>query len=161
MVWKVATTLRRALAGVVETGTAVRARDVFFGPDGSSLPIGGKTGTGDNRFESFGRGRQLIEARPVDRTATFVFFLGDRLYGTVTAFVSGAQAASYHFSSSLAVLLLTALAPELQALIERSTDASVAQPQLVMLTGENQVSRSGSSCQAITSRIRLKGGRDP
>ena len=136
---EVATTLRRALAGVVETGTAVRARGVFFGPDGNSLPIGGKTGTGDNRFESFGRGRRLIEARPVDRTATFVFFLGDRLYGTVTAFVSGAQAASYHFSSSLAVLLLTALAPELQALIERSTDPSVAQPQLVMLTGENHV----------------------
>ena len=134
---EVAATLRHALAGVVDTGTAVRARGVFFGPDGRSLPIGGKTGTGDNRFESFGPGRQLIEARPVDRTATFVFFLGDRLYGTVTAFVSGAQAASYHFTSSLAVLLLTALAPELQALIEKSTDGSVAQPQLVTLTGEN------------------------
>jgi hypothetical protein len=30
-------------------------------------------------------------------------------------------------------LLLTTLAPELHALIERSTDASVAQPQLVSL----------------------------
>ena len=119
---EVAATLRRALAGVVDTGTAIRARGVFFGPDGRPLPIGGKTGTGDNRFESFRPGHQLIEARVVDRTATFVFFLGDRLYGTITAFVPGAQAANYHFTSSLAVLLLTALAPELQALIDRSTE---------------------------------------
>jgi membrane peptidoglycan carboxypeptidase len=134
---EVAATLRRALAGVVDTGTAVRARGVFFGPDGRPLPIGGKTGTGDNRFESFGPRHQLVEARVVDRTATFVFFLGDRLYGTVTAFVPGAHAANYHFTSSLAVLLLTALAPELQALIERAPDPSVAQPQPVTLTGEN------------------------
>jgi membrane peptidoglycan carboxypeptidase len=131
---EVAATLRRALVGVVDTGTAVRARGVFFGPDGRPLSIGGKTGTGDNRFESSGPGHQLIEDRAVDRTATFVFFLGDRLYGTVTAFVPGAQAANYHFTSSLAVSLLKALAPELQALIEKkSTDKSVAQPQLVNL----------------------------
>ena len=130
---EVAATLRRALAGVVDTGTAVRARGVFLAPDGKPLLIGGKTGTGDNRFESFGAGHQLIDERPVDRTATFVFFLGDRLYGTVTAFVPGAQAAGYHFTSSLAVLLLTKLAPELQALIERSKDATLTQPQLVTL----------------------------
>jgi hypothetical protein len=142
---EVAATLRRALAGVVDTGTAIRARGVFFGPDGKPLPIGGKTGTGDNRFETFGAGHQLIDARLVDRTATFVFFLGDRLYGTVTAFVPGAQAASYHFTSSLAVLLLTKLAPELQALIERSTDAAVTQPQLVTLTDEPALRRQRSS----------------
>ena len=130
---EVAATLRHALTGVVETGTAVRARGVFFGADGAPLPIGGKTGTGDNRFDSYGAAHQLIDTRPVDRTATFVFFLGDRLYGTVTAFVPGSQAASYHFTSSLAVLLLTTLAPELQALIERSTDAPLTQPQLVTL----------------------------
>jgi membrane peptidoglycan carboxypeptidase len=130
---EVATTLRRALTGVVDTGTAVRARGVFFGADGTPLPIGGKTGTGDNRFDSYGAGHQLIDTRPVDRTATFVFFLGDRLYGTVTALVPGSQAASYHFTSSLAVLLLTTLAPELQALISRSTDAPLAQPQLATL----------------------------
>ena len=129
---EVATTLRRALTGVVDTGTAVRARGVFFGMDGRPLPIGGKTGTGDNRFDSYGAGHQLIDTRSVDRTATFVFFLGDRLYGTVTAFVPGSQAASYHFTSSLAVLLLTTLAPELQALIQRSTEP-LTQPQLVAL----------------------------
>jgi len=130
---EVAATLRRALAGVVDTGTAVRTRGVFFGPNGRPLSIGGKTGTGDNRFEASGPGHQIVEDRMVDRTATFVFFLGDRLYGTVTAFVPGAQAANYHFTSSLAVALLKALAPDLQALIEKSTDKSVAPPQLVTL----------------------------
>jgi membrane peptidoglycan carboxypeptidase len=134
---EVAATLRRALTGVVDTGTAVRARGIFFGPDGKSLPIGGKTGTGDNRFESFGPGHQLIESRLVDRTATFVFFLGDHLYGTITAFVPGEQAEAFSFTSSLAVMLLKTLAPELRALIDKSTDASKAQPQLATLAGDN------------------------
>ena len=77
---EVAATLRRALTGVVDTGTAVRAPASSLGPDGKSLPIGGKTGTGDNRFESFGPGHQLIESRLVDRTATFVFFLRPPLW---------------------------------------------------------------------------------
>jgi membrane peptidoglycan carboxypeptidase len=119
---EVAATLRAALAGVVADGTAIRVRGVYAGADGRPLAIGGKTGTGDNRFESFGPGHQLIESRPVDRTATFVFFLGDRLYGTVTAFVSGEQAGSYHFTSALAVSLLKALAPQIQPLLAAPSD---------------------------------------
>lgn len=129
----VAATLRRALAGVVDSGTGARVRGVYVRSDGTPLPIGGKTGTGDNRFESFGPGHQLIDARPVDRTATFVFFLGDRLYGTVTAFVSGPQADRYHFTSALAVSLLKALAPELQPLLDASVDRSAPKPGLVAL----------------------------
>jgi len=130
---EVAATLRRALAGVVDTGTATRVRGVYRGSDGSVLAIGGKTGTGDNRFESFGPGHELIADHPVDRTATFVFFLGDRLYGTVTAYVSGPQADRYHFTSALAVSLLRALAPELQPLLEASANRSASQSRLVAL----------------------------
>jgi len=134
---QVAATLRRALAGVVASGTAGRVRGVYVGSDGKPLPIGGKTGTGDNRFESFGPGHQLIEARPVDRTATFVFFLGDRLYGTVTAFVSGPQADRYHFTSALAVSLLRALAPELQPLVEAPPNESAAKPRIIALNRDD------------------------
>jgi membrane peptidoglycan carboxypeptidase len=126
---EVAATLRNALAGVVANGTATRVRGVYLASDGSALPIGGKTGTGDNRFESFGPGHQLIEARPVDRTATFVFFVGDRLYGSVTAYVSGEQAGSYHFTSALAVSLLKALAPQIRPLQE----APAVKPDAVAL----------------------------
>ena len=115
---EVASTIRGALMGVVAQGTAVRVRDVYAGADGVALPIGGKTGTGDNRFDTFGASRALIKSRAVDRTATFVFFLGERFYGTVTAYVAGAEADEYHFTSALAVSLLKALAPELQPLID-------------------------------------------
>jgi len=118
---EVAATLRRALADVVRNGTASRVRGAFSRADGAALSIGGKTGTGDNRFESFGADHRLIESRPVDRTATFVFYLGDQLYGIVTAYVSGPQAGKYHFTSALAVTLLKALAPELRPLIAPTT----------------------------------------
>jgi len=119
---EVAATLRRALMGVVQEGTGTRAKGVFHGPDGSVLAIGGKTGTGDNRFETFATGGKLIDSRVVDRTATFVFFIGERLFGTITAYVPGADAAAYHFTSALAAQLLKALAPQLQTLIDRPGD---------------------------------------
>ena len=58
-----------------------------------------------------------LQSRVVDRTATFVFFLGDRFFGTITAYVPGAVAANYHFTSALVVQLLKALAPQLQPLL--------------------------------------------
>jgi membrane peptidoglycan carboxypeptidase len=127
---EVAATLRHALAGVVDQGTGSRVRGTYVAVDGKPVPIGGKTGTGDNRFESFGPRHRLIESRPVDRTATFVFFLGDRLYGTITAYVSGPEAGDYHFTSALAVSLLKALAPEVQPLLEPTVDRSKTQAQV-------------------------------
>ena len=127
---QVAATLKRALEGVVAAGTASRVRGIYVGSNGEPFAIGGKTGTGDNRFESFGPGHRLIESRPVDRTATFVFFLSDRLYGAVTAYVSGAEAGRYRFTSALAVSLLKALAPELQPLLEPASKGSTLHPVL-------------------------------
>jgi membrane peptidoglycan carboxypeptidase len=115
---EVAETLWRALTSVVESGTGARLRGVYTQPDGRPLLVGGKTGTGDNRFETFGPGHQLLQARVVDRTATFVFFLGDQFYGTITAYVPGKDAADYNFTSALPVSLLKALEPELLPLVE-------------------------------------------
>jgi hypothetical protein len=81
------------------------------------MTLGGKTGTGDNRIDTFARGGGLISSRPVDRTATFVFFLGDRWYGTVTAYVVGPEADHYDFTSALAVQVLKVLEPTLRPLI--------------------------------------------
>ena len=114
---EVAATARRALMGVVANGTGNRVRNVFYTTDGTPLAIGGKTGTGDNRFDKFGPGGTIIESRPVDRTATFVFFLGDKFYGTITAYVRGKESGDYHFTSALAVQLLKSLAPDLQPLL--------------------------------------------
>jgi hypothetical protein len=79
--------------------------------------VGGKTGTSDNKYEHFGAGAHLISAESKDRTATFVFFLGERFYGTVTAFVRGPSSGNYHFTSALSVQLLKALAPQLASLL--------------------------------------------
>jgi membrane peptidoglycan carboxypeptidase len=115
---EVAQTVRRALMGVVANGTARRLNGAYTAPDGSPLAVGGKTGTGDNRFDRFARGGGLISSRVVDRTATFVFFLGDRFFGTVTAYVPGPEAARFHFTSALAVQLLKVIEPELKPLID-------------------------------------------
>ena len=123
---EVASTVRRALTNVVAEGTGVRFRGAYHDPKGSPLVVGGKTGTGDNRFDSYRNGRQLSSSRVVDRTATFVFFLGDRYYGTVTAYVSGAAAAKYKFTSALAVQLLKSMAPQLQPLIDKAPAPSIA-----------------------------------
>jgi membrane peptidoglycan carboxypeptidase len=114
---QVSRTVRRALLGVVEEGTAERLNGGYRMADGSVLAVGGKTGTGDNRFDRFGAGGRLIAQRVVDRTATFVFFLGDRFFGTITAYVPGAIAANYHFTSAIAVQLLKAIEPQLQRLL--------------------------------------------
>jgi membrane peptidoglycan carboxypeptidase len=110
---EVAEALRGALAGVVEAGTARRMHGAFDLPDGTPIAVGGKTGTGDNRIESYGARGQLIGSRSLNRTATFVFYIGERHFGTLTAFVAGAEADKFSFTSALPVQILKVLAPQL------------------------------------------------
>ncbi|MFP5410895.1 MAG: transglycosylase domain-containing protein [Gammaproteobacteria bacterium] len=111
---EVAQVARRALAQVVEQGTAVRLANALQYEDGQPLPIGGKTGTGDHRFERYGKGGQLLESRVVNRTATFAFYFGDRHFGTLTALVQGEQAGQFGFTSSLTAQMLKTLLPQLK-----------------------------------------------
>ena len=69
-------------------------------------------------------GGRLIEDRVVNRTATFVFFLGERFFGTITAYVDGEEAAAYGFTSSLPTALLRQLAPAFQTLIQSPVAAT-------------------------------------
>jgi hypothetical protein len=63
--------------------------------------------------EVFGAGGHLVKSRAVSRTATFVFFIGDRHFGVITAYVPGETAQNYNFTSALPVQILKNLAPEL------------------------------------------------
>jgi membrane peptidoglycan carboxypeptidase len=110
---EVAASVRSLLESVVTSGTAVRLNGAFRGPDGSPMPVGGKTGTGDHRVESIGRDGRMSASRVVSRSGTFVFFLGSRHFGTVTAYVSGSRAADYAFTSALPTQVLKSLAPVL------------------------------------------------
>jgi membrane peptidoglycan carboxypeptidase len=114
---EVAATLRKALMDVAQNGTAKRVWGSFKDSAGQVIPIGGKTGTGDHRLDRYGPGGHLIESRAVNRTATFVFYIGDRFFGTMTAFVHGPEADHYRFTSALPAQLLKSLAPALQPLI--------------------------------------------
>ena len=102
--------VRKALINVVQDGTARRLRGVFKTATGE-LVVGGKTGTGDHRKETFSASGALLESKVMNRVATFAFFLGDYNYGVITAFVPGEAAGNYRFTSGLPVQLLKILAP--------------------------------------------------
>lgn len=111
---EVAQVVRRALAEVVELGTARRIAGAFDLADGTHIPVGGKTGTGDHRFKVFARGRALLSERVVSRAGAFAFYIGDRYFGTLIAYVAGPQAGDYRFTSALPVQVLKILAPTLR-----------------------------------------------
>jgi hypothetical protein len=94
----------------VAEGTARRLRGGFVGPDGTEVVVGGKTGSGDNRKR---RGSSASAGDPLNRTATFVFFVGDRYYGVITASVDAAVANDYGFTSSLPLAVLRLLGPSI------------------------------------------------
>jgi membrane peptidoglycan carboxypeptidase len=114
---QVAQTVRQALLGVVQNGTAGAVAGAYRAPDGKVMQIGGKTGSGDNRYHIYGPGGVPRGERVVDRTATFVFFLGTKFFGTVTAYVPGPRAAGFSFDSMMSVQLLKALEPQLAPLL--------------------------------------------
>jgi membrane peptidoglycan carboxypeptidase len=125
---EVAQAVRAAIRGVVEEGTARRALNAFVQADGSNIPVSGKTGTGDQRFNTYGQGGELLNSRVVNRSATFVFAIGERFYGTITAFVPGEKAANYDFTSGLPVQLLKLLAPQLMPLLDATGDTPTPAP---------------------------------
>ncbi len=115
---EVAEGARRALLGVVDKGTARRVKGVYRGAYAAEpLALGGKTGTGDHRYDTFGPHGRVVSSRVVNRSATFTFFIADRFFGTVTAFVPGSQAANYDFTSALPVKILKEMEPILAPLL--------------------------------------------
>jgi membrane peptidoglycan carboxypeptidase len=136
--------VRSVLAEVVQMGTAKRLVGAFTLPDGTQIPVGGKTGTGDNRFKTFARGGGMVSERVVSRAGAFVFYIGDRYFGTVVAYVAGPKAAEYKFTSALTVQILKVLAPTLtHRIVDSKTGrqraecvrplAKAAEPKMVSL----------------------------
>lgn len=119
--------VKRALRSVVEHGTAARLNGAFKDAHGNRIIMGGKTGTGDHRYETFDAAGNLLTSRVVNRSATMVFFLGDRFFGTITALVPGKEADKYRFTSSLPAQLLKAMSPALAKMVA-PPGAKTAQP---------------------------------
>jgi membrane peptidoglycan carboxypeptidase len=119
---EVARVTANEIRGVVTDGTAKRVKTAFQLADGSVVAVGGKTGTGDQRFEVYARGGGVIESRYVNRSATFVFNIGERYFGSMTAYVHGPESGKYDFTSALPTQLLATLAPTLMPMIEPPAD---------------------------------------
>ncbi|MCD5995120.1 penicillin-binding protein [Pseudomonas sp. CDFA 602] len=120
---EVAAAMREALSQVVDGGTAKRVQGTFKMYDGTVLTMGGKTGTGDNRIESIGASGRIISSRAINRTATFVFYIGENHFGALTAFVPGRAAEGYRFTSALPVQVLKGMAPILTPYLENKGQA--------------------------------------
>jgi len=160
---EVAAALQRTLLDVVEKGTARRLRGAF----GDAVAIGGKTGTGDNRSERQARGKRT-QSRVINRTATFVFFVGERHFGTVTAYVPGRAAEGYRFTSALPVQILKTLAPVLRPLVDAGDAASdqascaretlEAAPQVPAAKDVAAIRRAPRTGGASASPLRVRTG---
>ncbi|MDP2205984.1 MAG: transglycosylase domain-containing protein [Alphaproteobacteria bacterium] len=117
----VAQLVRREMQNVVELGTARRAFGSIKLSDGTVLPIGAKTGTGDNRSHTVTARGGVISSEVKSRTATLVYTIGDRFYGAMTAYVEGSEAADYKFTSGLMTQTLkAAIASEITPTLDRS-----------------------------------------
>jgi len=114
---EVAQVLREALAKVVAGGTARRLSGAFALPDGAVFVAGGKTGTGDNRIFTVNAQGERGASKALNRTATFVFYLGDSHFGTLTVFVAGRAASAFSFTSALPVQTLKGMAPLLTPIL--------------------------------------------
>lgn len=114
---EVAQVTRRALLRVVNSGTARRIKDAYKDNEEKPLAVGGKTGTGDHRSKVIGADGGVRSAKVMNRAATFAFYIGDRFYGVVTAFVPGSKAAGYDFTSALPVQIMKEMEPALRPLI--------------------------------------------
>jgi membrane peptidoglycan carboxypeptidase len=121
---EVVRTVRKALSLVVNGGTAGRLQGVLKDDSGKEIIIGGKTGTGDHRYQQYGAGGQLLESRVVNRTGTFVFYLGERYFGTLVALVPGPQAGQYEYTSALTAQILKTLLPQLKVALFSSPAAA-------------------------------------
>jgi membrane peptidoglycan carboxypeptidase len=147
----VARAVADAIHGVAQEGTAKRVKQAFYKQDGSVIAMGGKTGTGDQRFDVYGAGHRLIESRYVNRSATFVFNIGERFFGSMTAYVHGPDSAHYDFTSALPVQLLVTLAPSLMPMVEKQDTVLV--PGLHVVTPAEKAAAAAAAAGPVNDDV--------
>ncbi|BAP89009.1 glucosyll transferase family 51 [Burkholderiales bacterium GJ-E10] len=145
----IADVLRPLLASVVDGGTGVRLRGVYHLANGERIAVGGKTGTGDQRYVVYSPSGALLESRRVNRTATFVFFIGKHFVGTITAYVHEPFAARYRFTSAMSVQLLGDLAPDLMPLITHPDRQCVPPPRKTTTASSKGITDPASKYKAV------------
>src|SRR4029078_10321562 len=118
--------------------------------NGEDITAGGKSGSGDNRVGTFNSSGGVISSPATNRTSGFVFYIGNRYYGVITAFVQGRQAGNYKFTSALPVTILRFLAPTLNAKWQGKGPATQPEEKLER-PGAAQI--SGNPVQSSTFQL--------
>ena len=72
----------------------------------------------------------MITSRATNRTAAFVFYIGDHYFGVITAYVEGKEAANYRFTSALPVTIVRLLAPTLMGRADKNEQETLPSDQL-------------------------------
>lgn len=145
--------VRTALIDVVDNGTAGRLRASLKDADGQVIPIGGKTGTGDHRYEVYGRNGQLTSAKVVSRSGTFMFLIGERYFGTMMVYAAAPHAEGYTFTSALPTQALKTLMPALQPMLQKGLCQSPERPGREIQITPTDIGRSGPMRQPVQGRI--------
>ena len=96
-------------------------------------PWAAKPVPGDNRIEAIGSGGRILSSKSINRTATFVFYIGDRHFGTMTAFVPGQSAETFKFTSALPVQVLKGMAPILTPYLQPGSASQCLPPEVPRL----------------------------
>jgi hypothetical protein len=91
----------------------------------------------------------VTSSRATNRTATFVFYIGARYFGVITAYVQGREAENYRFTSGLPVMVLKLLAPTILARLE---NRPAAQPNLPPVATVPTDARAQTSATANITR---------
>jgi membrane peptidoglycan carboxypeptidase len=124
---EVAQRIRQAVIDVVDNGTARRLKGTLIGSDGKAVPIGGKTGTGDHRYEVY-KGGQMVSTRVISRSGTFAFLIGERYFGTMMVYAQEPYAEKFKFTSAMPTQLLKTLTPALQLLVNNKACTATTPP---------------------------------
>ena len=76
--------IRQALMAVVKSGTANGLLGAYLNAQGTPMPVGGKTGTGDNRLDAFASDGGISLIPPGGSHSNVRLFSHfDRFYGTM------------------------------------------------------------------------------
>jgi membrane peptidoglycan carboxypeptidase len=151
--------LRRALEDVVAHGTARLLSGAYKDSEGKPMKVGGKTGTGDELIERYGPGTAGAKDKEVSRSAAFAFFLGDRYFGVITAYVPGANVKGHRFTSALPTQILKSLEPVLAPVLQG--EPSVPIPGMGPVLADNATDDDAGQTDAVPEIERRRANRKP
>ena len=151
---QIAAIVKENLENVVQNGTGRRAKKAITFSNGLSWPVGGKTGTGDNRIEYMDEHGRVTISTARNRTATFVFTFGDKYYGSIVAYAPGEESEKEDFTSSLPVQAFKQIMGEITPILEQHNSALIDSQLQAQRAAEAAAKAEAEKLKAEEKRLR-------